>query len=97
MSYTGYPEGTQLWIGANDLAHSGHLVWSDGERVSGYNNLAADEPGSSAGLGGRCLAVGLADLKWRREQCSDRRGAQRAFVAERSEALMSLSRLQWSV
>ena len=41
--FAGYPPGTETWLGANDLALPGRLVWTDGRQVGEYTNFDDDQ------------------------------------------------------
>lgn len=79
INFSGYPSGTQFWIGGNDLAHSGTWVWSSGNSIAGYTNFA----NNNAGTTGHCMEV-KADGRWFRSNCHGQDGSH-AFIGEKGE------------
>ncbi len=75
LSSLGYPPGTEVWIGANDLAFAGRLVWTDGREVGPYENLHETAYVAATAASRRCLVASLADGRWRRRDCADVTGA----------------------
>ena len=78
-SKPGYPTGTHLWIGGNDIAHPGEWVWSRGDPIDDFNDWIGDADV------GDCLEVVTPSPRWRVAHCNDKMTDNRAFVAERSE------------
>ena len=76
----GYPSGTKLWIGGQDLAKSNQWAWSTGELIKGYFNF---DPSTNSESGLHCLDIILPnDLTWKKSNCN---GADsiHGFIAEK--------------
>jgi hypothetical protein len=76
----GYPAGTRVWIGGNDLAKSGHWVWSRGQPISGFTNWASTASGD-------CMEIILPNTGWHATHCHQPDSAKHAFLAEKRKAI----------
>ena len=75
----GYPSGTKLWIGGQDLAKSNQWAWSTGDLIGGYFNFDPSINSES----GDCLNIILPnDLTWKKSNCNGA-DSNHGFIAEK--------------
>lgn len=80
QSFPGYPLGTHIWIGGNDLARPGHWVWSRGKPIDDFYNWLSGKDGED----GDCVEVVTPSPRWHPADCRGRNAENHTFVAEKS-------------